>query len=170
MAVEPTSRSPSGPERGQGVLRAIALFKLFKAALLIAIGIGALSLVHDDDVAATLREGVSALRFDPNNQLIHGAIAKISGLDTRRLHELSLGTFVYAAVFLVEGTGLLLRKHWAEYLTTLMTASFIPFEIYELWHHPSSMKAVAIVLNALIVWYLARRLWPPRSGVLARQA
>jgi uncharacterized membrane protein (DUF2068 family) len=103
---------------------------------------------------------VSALRFDPNNQVIHGVIAKISGLDARRLHELSLGTFVYAAVFLVEGTGLLLRKHWAEYLTTLMTASFIPFEIYELVHQPSIMKGIAIALNTLIVVHLARRLWP----------
>ena len=113
---------------------------------------------------------MSALRFDPNDRLIHGVIASISGLDARRLHELSLGTFMYAAVFLVEGTGLLLRKHWAEYLTTLMTASFIPFEIYELWHRPSTMKGGAIALNTLIVVYLAQRLWPRPSPALTRRA
>ena len=157
--------------RSHGVLFAIALFKLVKATLLIAVGAGALSLVHDADAAASLRHTALALRFDPNNQVIHGVIAKISGLDARRLHELSLGTFVYAAVFLVEGTGLLLRKHWAEYLTTLMTASFIPFEIYEFVHQPSIMKGIAIVLNTLIVVYLGQRLWPPsKTGAHAPQA
>ena len=160
----------AGAKRGQSVLIAIALFKLVKATLLIAVGVGALKLVHASDAAATLRHAVSAVRFDPNNQLIHGVIAKVSGLDARRLHELSLGTFVYAAVFLVEGTGLLLRKHWAEYLTTFMTASFIPFEIYELWREPSVMKGIAIVVNVLIVVYLARRLWSPKAREHASRA
>jgi uncharacterized membrane protein (DUF2068 family) len=169
MAVEPALPSASSPKSGQRVLFAIALFKLAKATLLIAVGVGALSLVHDPDAAATLRRAVTALRFDPSNQLIHGVIAKISGLDARRLHEVSLGTFVYAAVFLVEGTGLLLRKHWAEYLTTLMTASFIPFEVYELAHQPSITKGMAIALNTLIAVYLARRIWKQKADKHARR-
>lgn len=155
---------------GDGVLLAIALFKLFKATLLVALGIAALALADDSNAVATLRHVVAAVRFDPDNRLIHGAISKISGMDAHRLHELSLGTFVYAAVFLVEGVGLLLRKHWAEYLTTLVTASFIPFEIYEQCQEPSVMKGFAIGVNALIVVYLARRLWPVKARRQARAA
>ena len=146
-------------QRGAGVLLAIALFKLVKASLLIVLGVGALSLVHDHDVAATLRDVVAEFRVDPQNAFIHRTITRISGLDAKRLEELSVGTFVYAAVFLVEGTGLLFRKRWAEYLTTLVTLSFIPFEVYEMVHHPSVLKAVGIGVNALIVAYLAIRLW-----------
>lgn len=141
------------------MLLAIALFKLVKATLLIALGIGALSLVHDPDAAATLRGVVADFRVDPQNAFIHRTITRISGLDTKRLEALSVGTFVYAAVFLVEGTGLLFRKRWAEYLTTLVTLSFIPFEVYEMAHHPSVLKATGIGVNALIVVYLAIRLW-----------
>ena len=137
---------------------AIALFKLVKSAALIALGVGALMLVHDGDAYSTLCHVVSELRLDPDNRAIHAAISKISGLDARRLGELSVGTFVYAAVFLVEGTGLLLRKRWAEYLTTVVTGSFIPFEIYEMVRHPSVLKASGIVVNALIVLYLVLRL------------
>jgi len=105
---------------------------------------------------------VAQFRVDPQNRFIHQAITRISGLDTKRLEELGVGTFVYAAVFLVEGTGLLFRKRWAEYLTTLVTLSFIPFEVYEMWQHPSALKAVGIGVNALIVVYLALRLWRER--------
>jgi uncharacterized membrane protein (DUF2068 family) len=144
--------------RGPGVILAIALFKLVKSAALITLGIGALMLVHDGDAYSTLCHVVSEVRLDPDNRAIHAAIAKISGLDARRLGELSVGTFVYAGVFLVEGTGLLLRKRWAEYLTTVVTGSFIPFEIYEMVRHPSVLKASGIVVNALIVLYLVLRL------------
>jgi uncharacterized membrane protein (DUF2068 family) len=145
-------------QRGSGVLLAIALFKLVKAMLLIALGCGALSLVHDPHSSATLRHLVGAFRIDPDNHFIHGVISKISGLDARRLEALSLGTFVYAAVFLVEGIGLLLRKRWAEYLTTVITASFIPFEVYELVHQPSVLKVAGIATNVAIVVYLGIRL------------
>jgi uncharacterized membrane protein (DUF2068 family) len=148
--------------RRAGVLLAIALFKLVKAVLLITLGVGALSLVHDGDAPATLNGFVAQFRVDPQNRFIHQAITRISGLDTKRLEELGVGTFVYAAVFLVEGTGLLFRKRWAEYLTTLVTLSFIPFEVYEMWQHPSALKAVGIGVNALIVVYLALRLWRER--------
>jgi uncharacterized membrane protein (DUF2068 family) len=139
-------------QRGPGVILAIALFKLVKSAALITLGVGALMLVHDGDAYSSLCHVVSELRLDPDNRAIHAAISKISGLDARRLGELSVGTFVYAAC-LVEGTGLLLRKRWAEYLTTVVTGSFSPFEIYEMLRHPSVLKASGIAVNALILLY-----------------
>src|SRR4051812_7843962 len=109
-----------------GVLIAIALFKLVKAVVLIALGVAALLLLHRTDTWARLNEIVSAFRVDPDNRLVNRGLARISGLDTAQLEEVSVGTFTYAVVFLVEGTGLLLRKHWAEYVTAIVTASFIP--------------------------------------------
>src|SRR4029077_17821649 len=93
-----------------------------------------------------------------NDRFFDHAIARVSGLDRRKLEELGIGTFVYAGVFLVEGTGLALRKRWAEYLTTIVTASFIPLELYEMFRKPSAVKAIGIVVNVLIVAYLALRL------------
>jgi uncharacterized membrane protein (DUF2068 family) len=68
-------------------------------------------------------------------------------------------------VFLVEGVGLMLRRGWAEVLTTVITTSFLPLEIYELIKHESWMKIGVVLVNALIVVYLVRRLrreghWP----------
>jgi uncharacterized membrane protein (DUF2068 family) len=144
-------------QRARGLF-VIALFKLLKAATLVALGVGALLLVKSGDHFAQLRHFVSELRIDPDNRLIHRAMTKLSGLDARKLERLGVGTFVYALVFLVEGVGLLLRRRWAEYLTTIVTASFVPFEVYEMVRSPSILKALGIVVNISIVVYLVARL------------
>lgn len=145
-----------------GALLAIAIFKLLKAALLVAGGIAALLLARDSQGWTMVEQLANALRSGASNRLIISALGALSGLSMRRLEELSLGTFVYAAVFATEGVGLLLRKHWAEYLTTLVTASFVPFELYELGHEPSWLKLGGLLLNVVIVLYLALRLWQRR--------
>jgi uncharacterized membrane protein (DUF2068 family) len=60
-------------------------------------------------------------------------------------------------VFLTEGLGLLLRKHWAEYFTIISTGLFIPLEIYELIHRFTILKLAVTIINVLIVWYLVAR-------------
>jgi len=156
--------------RGTGVLVCIALFKLVKAVTLIALGVGALSLLHHSDAFETLRRVTRELGVNPNHRIVNQTIAKVSGLDHKKLEEVGAGTFVYAAVFLTEGTGLLLRKRWAEYLTIVVTASFIPFEIYEMVHKPSALKALGIIVNALIVIYLVLRLRKERKESAAEAA
>jgi uncharacterized membrane protein (DUF2068 family) len=159
------------PRRSRDVLiRLIGLFKLVKALLLIAIGIGALSLRHNHDGA--LGAWLHAVLFDPHGKLFHEAVEKISGLDTRQLAHIAIGSLVYAAVFVIEGVGLMLRRGWAEVLTVIITTSFIPLEIYELVKHESWLKIGVVLVNALIVAYLVRRLrreghWPfPRRRLL----
>jgi len=144
------------------VIRLIALFKLAKAAMLIAIGLGALSMQHDHSWLGTW---VHALAVDPHGKLVTALLAKISSLDTRQLEAIGIGSLLYAVVFLVEGVGLMLRRGWAEVMTVIITTSFIPLEIYELVVHESWAKAAVIVVNVLVVLYLLRRLrrekhWP----------
>ncbi len=142
-------------QRSDSILRLIALFKLAKVIALTTVGIVALRTV---DHTGDLDRWAGMLRFAPSNKYLHGALAKIGGLSTRQLEELGVGTFVYAAVFLVEGLGLWRRKRWAEYLTVIVTGSFIPIEIYELVEHVSIAKAVAIAINIAVVLYLIIRI------------
>ena len=99
----------------------IAVFKLIKAALLIALGIGAIKLLHRD-LAETLNDWIDLLRVDPDNRIIHWALTKLLAISPNQLRAASVGTFIYAAVLLTEGIGLLLRKRWAEYLTIIATS------------------------------------------------
>jgi uncharacterized membrane protein (DUF2068 family) len=150
------SKKQSSKEPFSFVLFLIGLFKLFKAALLIAIGIGAVKFLHKD-LATTVLHWAQVLRVDPDNRYLHGLMVKIFRVTPKQLKELSVGTFIYAGLFLTEGVGLLLRKHWAEYFTIITTGAFIPLEIYELVRHFTVTKLVVTVINVLIVWYLVAR-------------
>jgi uncharacterized membrane protein (DUF2068 family) len=137
---------------GRG-LRLIAAFKLLKGLALLALGIGALKLLHKD-VAAVVEHWINIFQVDPHSHYIQLLLAKLSIVDDRRLKELSVGTFIYSAIFLAEGVGLALGKRWAEYLTISTTASLLPLEVYELVKHVGIGKGVALVINLAVVAYL----------------
>jgi uncharacterized membrane protein (DUF2068 family) len=138
------------------ILILIGLFKLLKALLLIAVGVGSIKYLHKD-LAGTVMHWVQVLHVDADNRLVHRILVRIFRVTPKQLKELSVGTFLYAGVFLTEGVGLLLRKHWAEYFTIISTGLFIPLEIYELAKHFTIPKLVVTVVNVLIVWYLVAR-------------
>lgn len=150
------SKRQSSKEPFSFVLFLIGLFKLVKALLLIAVGIGAIRFLHKDLSSAVLH-WAQVLRVDPDNRYIHRILVTIFRVTPKQLRELSIGTFVYAGLFLTEGCGLLLRKHWAEYFTIITTGLFIPLEIYELARHFTVVKLAVTVINVLIVWYLVAR-------------
>src|SRR4029077_7557323 len=79
----------------------------------------------------------------------------LAALTGRERHEITIATFSYAALFVVEGVGLILRKHWAEGLTVIVTGAFIPFELLGVIRRPGPGKIVALALNVAIVAYLA---------------
>jgi uncharacterized membrane protein (DUF2068 family) len=135
----------------------IGIFKLTKAISLLLIGFGLLRLLHRD-VASVTEHWIEVLRVDPDNRFIHKALVRIFNVTPKQLKELSIGTFLYAGIFLTEGIGLLRRKHWAEYMTLISTGLFIPLEVYEIIHHFTPVKVVVTALNVAIVWYLAIRI------------
>ena len=87
--------------------------------------LGALHYLHGD-IAKDIAHWIEMLRADPHNRYVLWLLEKVSNVDERRLRQLSVGTFFYSALFLLEGTGLALAKRWAEYLTIITTASLMP--------------------------------------------
>jgi uncharacterized membrane protein (DUF2068 family) len=131
----------------------IGVFKLLKGFALLAVAIGALRFLHRD-VAHTLEHWINVLRIDPENHYVHRVLARALNVNPRQLKALSVGTFIYSAIFLTEGTGLLLRKRWAEYFTIISTGALIPLEVYELAKHVTPIKILVLIVNVAIVVYL----------------
>jgi uncharacterized membrane protein (DUF2068 family) len=157
------------PKRSDVVIRLIAVFKLIKAATLIALGIGVLSLRHDH---SWLSQWIHAISADPHGKYVTELLAKVTSSSARALMYMGVGSMIYAGVFLIEGVGLMLKKPWAEMLTVIVTVSFIPIEIYELVEHATWMKALVIVINAAAAVYLLWRLrrehhWPFKHAAVA---
>ena len=138
---------------GGGALFAIAVFKFIKGAVLLALALGALSFLHKD-VASEVERWLDQLRIDPDNQFIGSLLSKLQLVHTKELKELSALGAGYAALFLTEGTGLLFRKRWAEWLTIVATSSLMPFEVYELLKEFTAVRLVALLVNAVVVLYL----------------
>ena len=140
-------------ERHRGLLL-IGALKLLKALALFLVGVGLLSLLHRD-AAAVVRHLVEAFGLDVHAHSIERLLAKVAGINPHTMRRLGIGTLLYAAVFAVEGTGLLLHKTWAEYLTATVTFSLLPIEVYELISHPSVLKTLLTLINVAVVIYLA---------------
>lgn len=151
---------------GERLLRLIAVFKFFKAAILIALSVGAFKLLHKD-LGEVADRWVEALRLDPGNHYVVAALSRISRLSPAQVKHLGLGGLLYAGLFLTEGIGLWLLKPWAEWFTTILTSTLIPVEIYEIYRRPTAIRVVVLAVNVAIVVYLIYRIRTRKGGALA---
>jgi uncharacterized membrane protein (DUF2068 family) len=132
----------------------IGFFKILKGVFFVLIGVGVLKLVHRD-LADILFRLALALRIDPESHLVNLVLERADSLTPHRLRWIGAAVFFDAGLDFIEGTGLVLRKTWAEYFTLILTASFLPWELFEIVRHVTITKICLTILNVLVVLYLA---------------
>jgi len=152
MIDAPPRTSPTR-QRGAGLLRLIGIFKLLKGVFLIAAAVSAFKLIHKN-LADVIVEWQHRLHIAPGNAIVERLLEKALTVNQRQLMLVGIVLLAYAAMFTVEGIGLLLLKHWAEWMTVITTSGLIPFEIYEMVHKPSTLKALAMMINVAVAIYL----------------
>jgi uncharacterized membrane protein (DUF2068 family) len=167
------------PLRDRVVLRLIAIDRAFHFLVLIALGVGVLVFSTD---RATLRHTFYKVIADLQGGTVSGQSHARTGFlhmldnlfttSSAHLHELAAVLLVYALVEGIEAVGLWHQRRWAEYLTFLVTASLLPFEIYEIVHRSTPFKVIAFIINVAVVVYLllAKRLFGLRGGAAAEEA
>jgi uncharacterized membrane protein (DUF2068 family) len=143
-----STQPPSDP-----FLRIIAIFKLAKASLFVVAGIGLLHYLNAD-VQSRLQHLMDNLHVDHHNHLLTWCLRQAGLLTKDKMAALSAIAIFYGALFATEGTGLYLRKRWAEWLVVVLTASLLPVEIYEIWHRVTWLKILLTLGNLLILGYL----------------
>jgi uncharacterized membrane protein (DUF2068 family) len=120
------------------------------------------------DIQKTLGGGpVQAQKSGIVHQIDH-----LFSLDQRTIRLAAIGIGLYAILEGIEAIGLWRQERWAEYLTLIATALFLPIEIYELAHRISPFKIIALVVNTAVILYLlfAKRLFGLRGGAAAEHA
>jgi uncharacterized membrane protein (DUF2068 family) len=132
---------------------AIGALKMVEAVLCILLGIGALKLLHKDlmDVATHF---ITALRLDPEGRFVNLILDRVALIGPHQLKQISAGIFFYAGLHTLEGIGLVLRKKWAEYVTLILTASFLPWEFFELIRRFTWLKIGFTLVNVVVVLFL----------------
>jgi uncharacterized membrane protein (DUF2068 family) len=140
-------------QRRDRFLLLIAIYKFLYALFFVAIGIGAHRLLHKD-LADEIDLFARHLRFNPESRLISFVLEKASLVNDPVLRRIGLFAFCYAAITLVEGIGLYLEKAWGEFLTLAITASFLPWELFEIFRHISWIHIGLFAINILVFLYL----------------
>lgn len=138
---------------GSRALTAIAFFKLGKALLFLAAAIGVFTMVHRD-TQVEIKHLLQVFRISGDRVMAKDLLAKANLFDAPKKKLVSGILAFYAVLFATEGTGLLLKKRWAEYFTVILTGTGIPIEIFEIWRKNNGLKMAAFVINVLIVWFL----------------
>ncbi|HEY1902595.1 MAG TPA: DUF2127 domain-containing protein [Terracidiphilus sp.] len=133
----------------------IAAFKLSQALLFIAIGVGVRHLVHKD-VGDELLRLAHHLHFNPESRFVDFILDRASIVNDKLLRRFSVALFAYAALGTAEGIGLYLEKLWGEYMTLGITASFLPWEIFEVFRRMSFIHLGLLVVNVMVFFYLLK--------------
>jgi uncharacterized membrane protein (DUF2068 family) len=102
---------------------------------------------------------------------LDSSIARVLGLHRTTITVLVITATVYAVVEGVEAVGLWLEQRWAEYLTVIATAGFLPFEVHELIERVTALRLGAFVVNIALVIFLLwdKRLFGIRGGPGAKE-
>ena len=140
----------------------IAGLKLTYGVLLLALGIGAIWLINKD-LTAFVSHWADILEISSENERLQKLLQNVGLIRTNHLAWVSAITFLYSALSFAMGIGLWLEKRWAEFLTTLVTASFIPIEIYELTRHFRVTTIIVLTINVVTVFYLISMLKRPNA-------
>jgi uncharacterized membrane protein (DUF2068 family) len=112
------------------------------------------------------------LGYDLDNSPVVHTIRSVLSTRTSTLTWVAVGLVAYAAIELAEAVGLWMLKRWAEYLTVVATAAFLPLEVYEIVERLTWIRVGALVFNVAVVIYLllAKRLFGLRGGARAVEA
>jgi uncharacterized membrane protein (DUF2068 family) len=136
-------------------LMLIAAFKLGQAMLFIAAGVSVLRLMHHDLPDLVLR-WAHHMHFSPESHIVDFVLDRVSIVNDKLLRRFGVGLFAYAALGSVEGIGLYLEKAWAEYMTLGITASFLPWEIFEVFRRSTWVRVGLLIVNVLVFLYLLK--------------
>ena len=164
MATQQTTRS-GVQHRHDRWLIIIGSFKILEGLLFVLLGLGVVRLLHRD-IGDVLLRAAMALRLDPESHFVNILLDKVELLTPHKMRLISEGIFLKAGLDFVEGIGLAMEKTWAEWLTIGLTASFLPWEIFELARHFTWVKVGITLVNLLVLIYL---LWVQRLRLRAHR-
>jgi uncharacterized membrane protein (DUF2068 family) len=142
-------------------LRLIVLDRYIKAVVLLIGGVVLIIVTASGGIQSFTDQLQTQLNLEPGKHLWLRLVDLLAQRFTRLSHTTEIAVAVAAILYglleAVEGTALLMRRRWAEYLVLLATAAFIPLEVDELIRHPTVLKGLAFAVNVAIVVYLIRR-------------
>jgi uncharacterized membrane protein (DUF2068 family) len=163
MSEIPQATPSPQPNTTRRALRAIALFEALKGlAALVAI-IGVVDLMHHD-VRHLTEALIGRFRLNPDGRYTSIILHYAELLPGANLHALMWLAAGYIGLRAAEAYGLWFDKAWAEWLAALSGAVYVPLELEHLLQHPSLINTAVLLINLIVVLFLARQLLARRKN------
>ena len=141
-------------DRELKALRAVASLELAKGLIVMLAGFGVLSLRHHDvwGVADSL---LYLLHINPDRHFARLFLDWADKVTDTRLLIIAVMAMAYSLLRFVEAYGLWRERAWAEWLALVSGALYVPFEVWDLVRKPTWIRAGVLVINLLVVAYMA---------------
>jgi uncharacterized membrane protein (DUF2068 family) len=135
-------------------LRTVATIEFLKGVGGVLLGFGFLALVHKDvwDITARIME---FLHINLDRHWAQVVLDWADQVTDSRLLWVAAGFFAYSTLRFVEAYGLWRTRVWAEWLAILSGLLYLPYEVYELVHKASLLKFAFLLINLVLVSYVA---------------
>ncbi|HTJ77774.1 MAG TPA: DUF2127 domain-containing protein [Rariglobus sp.] len=156
-------KQPALPPRLTRGLHIVALFEAAKGLLVLAGGVGALSLLNRD--ASLIAEKiVRYLLLNPDSHYTQIFLKRASQVTNQQLLVTATIATLYAGTRFIEAYGLWKNRAWAEWLAVFGGMVYLPFEITAILNRATALRFSLLTINVLIVIYVARVLWVKRQA------
>jgi uncharacterized membrane protein (DUF2068 family) len=166
--------------RDRFLLRALAVERAARALVLLLVAYGvwrfskAQSSLSDttNSLIPLLRPAADRIGWNIDHSWITEKAREALAADHSTLILIVFALIAYAALQFVEATGLWIGARWGEYFAVVATSLFLPWEIWELFHHATLLKIAGFVLNvAAVIWLVwSKHLFGARGGHAAFEA
>ena len=153
----------SAPLQRHPGLRVIAIYEVVKTICLVLVAMAAFHLDHQQNFER-LVHWLEHLSLADSNGLRWKLVGVLVAFGPSKFVAVGAVALGYALLFGIEGVGLWLGKHWAEWFTVIATGSLIPLELYETLHGFGWLKLATLVGNVAIIVYLVRIALQPRPN------
>lgn len=156
------------------LIRVIAVIRGFHSVAFTVLAIGLALLMTDlarlkelgDSIRRVMDSAVEHTGQQASRSFVTDTLNDIDALRPHALKVLFATAVAYAVLEGVEAVGLWRQKRWAEYLTVVATAGFLPFEISALIDKVTPIRIGALVVNLAILGWLvwSKRLFGLHGG------
>lgn len=140
--------------RHRAGLRSIAVFETFKGLLGLAAAILVLTVAHKD-ISDMAERAMNAVHLNLDSRFAEWIFNATDKATPRSLMFIAVGGFVYAAIRFAEAYGLWYARVWAEWFALISGCLYLPLEIFELTRHASPVKWAVLLINLVVVIYIA---------------
>jgi len=147
-------------------LKVVAIFEACKGLLVLFAGVALFSLLHQN-IQVVAEQLVGHLHLNPAKHIPRIFIEAAGSLNDGRMFLFALFALLYSSMRFVEAYGLWFARRWAEWFALVSGSIYLPIELYELTKGVSWLKIIFVLINLLIVLYMAMMLKRNRNEYLS---